>query len=455
MEWPIKVDLGKGYFVDASLTMNASSDEVLIGCVNPLMKEALVLDKFSSFDRIEFDDTNPLHVRFIGESATRSFKFEKEDAVSEVWMFLQKVFKFVSIPGKCRAFSIVRKCEKPSLISYLTGRKCHDKSADYGKRVPEAMSSGIVRQSMSELDLTVVDQDNIEKVFVGGSWVVPVDQIEVKDGFEFDMWMKIMKVDVSEKRKESFHKIEDLWKNIQRCQWERHAKLREFVHLVESTVEADETMDKTRGSLVFHVCVSIFMWNYSEFAMSDSFLEFVMFLVKYLVASSDGGDIICRNGYKLPMVDASFLVFSLFTSIYDGLVARVLKDNAMTQIYNDTIELLEEQSPASIQLLSESNVVDFDFLKPCLDSFFTKGRTDEEAVIMFTVMISARDINMFLKCFISAALVLLHARLVESAPRSQNSFGELFISLLPSVDVRLLICNSTRLMDLCLMESQA
>ena len=454
MEWPIKVDLGKGYFVDASLTMSTSHNEVMVGFIDPLAKETLIYDKFSSFYRIEFSDIDPLHVKLIGTSITRSFKFQKEDALSEMWMLLQKVFKFGSIPGKCRAFSITKKEERPSLLSYITGHKAPSSTAPLGNRIPEALSSGVVRMSLSELDITVINQSNLEHVFTNGSWTVPIEQIEVQDGFEFDLWLKILKVDVSETRKADFRKLESLWQGVQRCQWEKHARMRDFVHHVETALLSNESIDDAQKKLVFHVSMSIFMWNYNEYVASDNFMGLVLFLVKYLVAASDGDDFICRNGFKISMVDASFLVFSVFSKVYDRVISPVLKDDTLKTLYNDTIELLEEQSPASTQLLCQANVTDFDFLKPCISNFFTDGRRDEDAVTMFTALVSCDDLHLFLRCFISTALVLLHTRLVESAPQTSAAFGDLFVSLLPSVDVRLMLFNSARLIDLCIMENE-
>ena len=161
MEWPIEMDLGKGMFADIFLSIRINLGEIVMDYYDS-QKEQFILDQLSSFQRVKFDDKNPLHITFIGDKVKRSFRFKDEDAMSNVWSYLQNYVKFQSISGQDRSYMIIhlRKYSSDRFDFSLKGssQKKNISSSESNITIPEAMSSSLIVESLPDFEFINVDE---------------------------------------------------------------------------------------------------------------------------------------------------------------------------------------------------------------------------------------------------------------------------------------------------------
>lgn len=461
MDWPIKINFSQDYLLDASLSLHEVDGEIMLEFVNTLSTETLLLDRLLSFNTIEFDDFHPLHVRFRGDCNERTFRFITEDAIASVWMILQRYVDLVSLPGKSKVFRIIPKAKKQQIELIPSFLKSKSIPIKRDKSIPEALSSGLLRESLSDLRCTTVNETNIACLYIDNVWQIKLYEIDVADGFQFDLWKRILCVSISGKDVERYQTCCNLWRNVQKYQWERHSSMRNFVKSLEYEIPI-YVKNSVFKKMVYEVLMSFFMAYYGDtFEYKQSFVEFLDFLMKLLIACDDGEDsFCCRNGEKLNFEETSVLLFTVFSRCYDLLMdvgSAFCQMPDRSTLFTDTLRVLEEQSPATAQLLKTHGIENFDFLHLYIDSFFMAGRSEEDSVLIFTAILSMARCNLptFMKCFMASTLILLHTRLENSQIDSPQTFMELYLSLLSTVNVRLLLFNVDQIMDLYSLESSA
>ncbi|OHS93724.1 hypothetical protein TRFO_39992 [Tritrichomonas foetus] len=264
MEWPVEMDLGHGCHMDVFLSIRSNAGEIFLDYTD-VTKEQIILDKLSSFNRIEFDENNPLHITFKGPNSTRSFKFKDEDAVSNVWSYLQNFVRFDSIVGKCRAYYIVPLDQKPTimesaktLIESIFSRKPSHSPKDLDISPPEAIISNIVHESLSDLHIVELNENNYDEFFdVDGTFKedVCMSNIEIKFDYSFNLWKRILNINPTEEDSEDYLRLLKQWNPVFENQWKHNFRLRQFVFSLENDLK-DSHLPPDLRKLTFEILMS-------------------------------------------------------------------------------------------------------------------------------------------------------------------------------------------------------
>ncbi|KAK8893103.1 hypothetical protein M9Y10_021518 [Tritrichomonas musculus] len=243
MEWPIEIDLGQGTYADVFLSFRVNFGELIMDYYDST-KEQFILDQLSSFQRVEFDDSNPLHISFIGNKVKRSFKFKDEDALSNVWSYLQNYVKFQSISGRDRAYTIVpvKKFSSDKLDHFAEDASAQKKSV-LGKElvsVPEAITSKIILESMPDFELINVDENNYQNIFRNDGIIKDeynMSRVQIKFDFVFNLWKSFFGINPSENDFDDYKKLLSQWNPIYSSKWQNNLHLRRFVALFENDLK--------------------------------------------------------------------------------------------------------------------------------------------------------------------------------------------------------------------------
>lgn len=243
MEWPIKLDLGQGIYADVFLSIRINLGELVMDYYDS-QKEQFILDQLSSFQRVEFNDEDPLHINFIGDKVRRSFKFKDEDAMSNVWCYLQNYVKFQSISGHERAYMIIPlkkySSDRFDLSQDGSSQKKNNFSTESQISIPEAITSNLIFESMQDFELINVDENNYQDIFNSDGIIkdeYKLSNIQIKFDFAFNFWKKILSIDPSEKDFEDYKKLLSQWNPVYLSQWKNNSHLRKFVALFESDLK--------------------------------------------------------------------------------------------------------------------------------------------------------------------------------------------------------------------------
>jgi hypothetical protein len=185
-----------------------------------------------------------------------------------------------------------------------------------------------------------------------------------------------------------------------------------------------------------------------------TFLDVVGFLIRCrIVSDGENGFYHCRDGDRIAYLDAEFGIYSLFVELYE----RFLNEGgeryellSVSALFDETMKVLGREAPSTVKLFVDYSVDSFGFLVEDLETFFTKGRSDEDAALLFTAIISADDVALFITCLVAASFILLHSRLEDAPLGRPDAFATLYNSLLLTMSVRLLLFNTGKLVDLFL-----
>jgi hypothetical protein len=150
-------------------------------------------------------------------------------------------------------------------------------------------------------------------------------------------------------------------------------------------------------------------------------------------------------------------VFSVFHELYERFFNESgekyeLEPNP--DFFNKTIELLRIECLNAAELFPRYGICDFRFLSDELDTFFTQGRKDEDAALIFTTIISAEKVGLFMRCIVASAFVGLWQRLEDAEEGRLDSFVVLFKSLISSLDVRVLLDRTAEMFGRCLSREE-
>ena len=264
MEWPIELDTGQGY--NAKLFFSISTD-MGFPCIEytDIYKEQIILDKLSSFDYIEFDELNPLHLTFIGQTLVRSIKFNDEDAISNVWSTLQNFVSFVSDYKRNRAFRITPKESNKSLLDstltkfssiFNTDKNHSDNGLGIGD--PEALASNIIRESLSDLQINEVNDENFNQFFDQDGVLkdeYDMTNIDIRFDYAFNLWKRILKVNPDKDDFLDYQKLLAQWNPMSSLRWSQNIELQEFVIELEKHID-DSYLPEHFKKLSFEVIVS-------------------------------------------------------------------------------------------------------------------------------------------------------------------------------------------------------
>lgn len=273
MDCHVEIDLGQNLFRDVILSFRVNSDEIIMDYTD-MEEEDIILDKLSSFQKIEFSDSNPLQITLVGPNISRSFKFQDEDSLSSFFSYLQQFVSFESISGMSRAYLISPLTKYDSKITSKLNAFLKKKppAKDVKILVPEAISSNIIRDSLSDLKIVEVDENNSEIIFdQNGTIKSPyeISHIEIKFDFVFDLWRQVLSISPQQEDFDDYRKLLSQWNPVYISQWENDSELRKFVALFENDLSVSHLNENFR-KLAFEIILSC-MYFFFIFAISSIF----------------------------------------------------------------------------------------------------------------------------------------------------------------------------------------
>jgi hypothetical protein len=185
-----------------------------------------------------------------------------------------------------------------------------------------------------------------------------------------------------------------------------------------------------------------------------STLSVVDFLIRNLIVSINGNTVSVRSGDRLSFSDAAFLLYSLLDKLLlFQQPGRAFRGTTLERLYADTVQILTAHAPSTRKLLEVFGVQSFAFFRSSLDTFLTQDLPrEEDAALMFTAIISARDPATFLACLVAASLIHLHARLEETPECDADQFSARYLACLPNLEVQLWLCNTEKLFDVAVVD---
>lgn len=435
MEWPLKMDFGDGLFVNAILSLSARNGEVYLEFQDE-KNETFLIDTLSRMQTIQFDDTDPLKVTMKGDDIFRQFYLTSEDAVANIWTFFQNYQKLVPLPGKHKIFAVRPKTERqqPSPNKNSQAIRSNSMPRSCFSETPEALSHGIIRESLSDIKVVTVTEKNLSEIFNENGELkvgLSMSEIEISPSFLIDCWRRIL--GIKEFLVGDYIKLKSQWKEIQQSAWESNSKLREFVSNCERSLQKHTFNISGGEEIAFNALVSSFVESMNSINFQESYVDIVVLLTNSLLAGKVGEKFVSQSGDSVTQDEASGVVFTLFNAYLEKM------KNVYNNLYDDTMQLLMLTSPSTNQLLMSVGIKDFDFMKDDISFFFCKEREIEDSQLILTGAFAAHSTDQYVRSLIAACFTLLHNRLVEIANQQPAFFCETFLCLIPSINVRVLL----------------
>lgn len=261
MEWPIEIDLGKEIHADVFLSIRINLGELIMD-YHDSQKEPFILDQLSSFQRVKFDDKDPLHITFLGDKIKRSFKFKEEDSMSNVWSYLQNYVKFQSISGQDRAYMIVPlkkfSSDRLDLSKDDSSQKSNNFSEESRITIPEAITKKLIFESLPDFELINVDENNYQNIINDDGTIkdeYKLSNIEIKFDFAFNFWKKVLSINPSESDIDDYKKLLTQWNPVYLSQWRNNSHFRKFVASFEADLKNSYFSTDLR-KLTFEILIS-------------------------------------------------------------------------------------------------------------------------------------------------------------------------------------------------------
>lgn len=468
MEWPVLIDSQTGSYIDATFYIRSNNGQVFIEFTDNC-KESFVVDSLSSYSKIDFDENDPLHVKFIGHDPhfIRNFKFLTEDSLANVWNYLLNFVDLSYINGENRSFAICPKNSTssppilpPVIRQTLTFKQFNPSAVCIP--VSEAIKSNLISQTLSDVQTKHLNERTYDEYFNLLNSLehkkedLPLYQMEIDPAFTVDLWLKIFNIDSSklEQKIKEYSIMKSQWNPFSKEQWKRSIELRIYVQNLEQYLQIflKKPEDRQKSEMIFNVLMTYFIVQLNPIRFSNFTCCLVDFLIRSLVAmKNQDNTFTTHSGEKIESERVEAIVFILFLEFYFHFVDQnsgVFILRPYYQLFSDTLEILRQQSPSTVELLSQSKIKSFDFLLPIIDSCFS-GRELDHWQLLFTGLISTKAPKKFFPCALASTIILLQQRLFEYP----ELFKDQFIAGLLNIDTRLLLYNTKRLIEITLDEN--
>ena len=439
------MDLGTGCYIDAIISVSSRNGEVFFEFCDS-EKEVFIVDQMDSFQILEFSENDPLKLVLNGEKSSRSFKFLQESALTNVLDFLHNFYTLKVVPGSKKQFSIMpiasfKKCR----TSKAPNRSNSQPSVRIGyTEKSEGLTSGLIRESISEIELKIIDRNNYKDYIIGNHWKnnVKIYEFEIDQSFAFTLWLILANVEFSE---ESLSVYDNLYIQIDefhKYEWDHSPELRSYVRSIETDISKRNFRISCMKKIVHDVLLCMFAQKLYSIVFSHSLVDICVFFVDNLISADMGnGYIMCQNGEKLSIKEVSAKVFLLFEQYFSRSI------DSLDRLYQETMELLLDASPTTHALLADYSVSDFVFLKDFIHEYFINERSNDESTLLFTAAFASQSLFSFFKHFIAESFILLHSRLSQTPMEQKNLFQSYYLGLLSSVNIRLLLFNTHLMQD--------
>ena len=447
MEWPIKIDLGTGCLIDASISLFARNGDVFMEFLDS-EKETLIIDTLSSFQAIEFNEFNSLHLIFKGESTLRSFQFLNETSLSNSFEFFQNFIKLKPLMlGKKKIFNIIPK-NKKIIKSKETVRSTSQPIVSklvFSNTTTENISSGLIRESLSDFEMIIINELNFENFYENSFFKKSVKTFELTfdQSFIVDLWIKLFNIkDKINNNLKNYELLYLQWNPIHILQIENSKNLQNYILEIEKIIDSMILSWNFSKKMIFDILLCYFVENNYKINFTLSFIDILLFFINNFITNHSSHDeILCQNGDKLTYFETSNIIYHLFKEVISLPIIDIIN------LYDDTSQLLLLASPSTYGLFNDYEINDFSFLNIYINSYFINGRDIEDSILLFTSIISYPSRYLFIKCLIAASFILLQNRL-KTIPLSQKKlFLDVFIGLFRSINIRLLLFNTHLMLE--------
>ena len=362
-----------------------------------------------------------------------------------MWAFFQKYQKLNPLPGSHRIFAVVPKVKVQiastqkyqSIRSNSTPAISHAKFGD----IPEAVSQGMIRESLSDMKTITVTERNFNDIFVNSEIKngYSPSELEIAPSFVIECWKRLLKIESFSD--DDFLKLKQQWKNIEENTWKSNSKFRSFVSLSEKYLKQEKFVISGGEEIAFNALISYFVQSMNTACFEAYIVRTASLITNCLLAGKTGENFILQNGEESTQDHCSAIVFTILDSICQK--TSKIWDN----LFDDTMQLLMLTSPSTNELLTNAGVKNFEFMKQEIGFFFCKDRTQEDSVLMFTAALSSHQIETFTRSLIASCFTLLHNRLVEIVNQGPQFFFKTVLCLIPSINARVLIQDSRVFID--------
>jgi hypothetical protein len=454
MSCPVILSLGPQKTTHGVLSYSIRDTEVLFSFVTTGGDE-IFRDRLASFPTISVDDDNPLKVRLEGRHFTRELLFLNEADSSNFWHFLRTSATVTPLPGHNLSFSVTLEAD----LGYMGlasavgdfGRRIFSSTMNtmktmVGVKPPEptqkaeevnGFTLGYITRSVSDVELVPFSEDMTPVRF---------SMVTLTKRQMMAIWMQQLVG--------ATHSVSDYrplvaqWSNVSKSQWDHSIALRTYVVAVEGAIRESACRDPPLNLLVFHVLMSIFSFRFMKFSFQQDFITILEVMLSIFVGQPLPDSKFETNlGEVLSFEETSSLLFWSFKSFIESfLVASPrCKIPSRPELFLLTKPLLSNVSPSSVTMLEAKKITGFEFCDRDISGLFLRGRSREDAQRFLTALICAESVPQFIECTLCTILVLLQGRLEQVENEEMGTFKALFETLLPSLSIRLILCNVERL----------
>ncbi|EAY16883.1 hypothetical protein TVAG_150340 [Trichomonas vaginalis G3] len=445
MEWPLQMDFGNRVIVNGHISLSAKNNEVLITFLNQDRKTILI-DSLSQLQTIEFDDADPLLMELKGQNIKRKFKLENETAVSSIWSYFQQYYRLKPAPGNHRIFSILPKTPNPNRSRGILYQAVRSNSTPLAEvkfsHTADGITNELIRESISELQIIDIDENNYDKVFSNGKVIngYSVSELDVSPAFTIELWRRIL--GIQEWRFEEYSKLKAQLDPVLTGKVEANVTLKKFIETSKNDLQKKIFTIEGGEGIAFNALLAFFLNNFCTDDYIPSMSHVVTLFTNCLLAGSAGEDMFyTQSGDNISADQASSIIFSLFDSYYSK------TSGILSSLFDDTLQLIMLSSPSTHEMISSANLENFNFLIDEVGSLFIKGRDMENSVLLMTAGLSSPSIPQFVRTFLASSFILLHNRLAEIVEEQPSLFCDTYIRLLQTVNVRLLLHNAHLMSD--------
>lgn len=434
MEFPLQLDFGNNVIVKGSISLSTKNNEVFVTFLNH-DHEIIMIDTLSQLQTIEFDDDDPLIMKFKGDNVKRTFRLEKESDVSSIWTYFQQYHKLKPAPGNKKIFSILPKnanCPRSNSTPLASVKFPH---------TADGISNNLIRESISELQIITVNESNFDRVFSGNRIIngISASELDVDPTFAIELWRRILGIQNWKERE--YQEIKPQIDNIATNSEEAPQKLKKFVDSVKDYLPKMNFQVPGADQIAFKAFLAFAIHKSFNENYVSSMIHVVTLFTNCLLAGITDSNILTQSGDTISADMASTIVFTLFDAYYSKTT------NIWTNLFDETMELIMLSSPSTHQMITNLKIENFDFISDEIGSMFIKDRDIENSVLLMTSGLSSASISQFVRSFLASSFILLHNRLAEIAEEQPSLFCDTYSRLLQTVNVRLLLHNSHVMSD--------
>lgn len=141
-----------------------------------------------------------------------------------------------------------------------------------------------------------------------------------------------------------------------------------------------------------------------------------------------------------------FWAFKCFVEKY--LLECNKKKNPLQDVYIGVKTTLQTISPSTSKMLDDRKISSFNFCSEHIKWFFLNGRSLFDSQLYLSSLLLSDDKNKFIQYTLCTILTLLEERFNEISNDDIKSFQIMFEDLIPKLNIRLIIQNVEKLMEL-------